>query len=529
MALAGVSLGWLCSTAAAATSPQIATEAGLIQGSQGQGAAQYLGIPYAAAPVGELRWRAPQPASPWSGVKEATRPGPACPQPVTPFSGGPTDEDCLQLNVYVSENAGAAQSLPVIAWIHPGGLGMGSGRDFDGTRLARDAHAVVVTLNHRLGALGFMRSAETSAEGRGANVGLQDQQLALRWIQRNIAGFGGDPRRVTIAGNSAGAWGVCMHLLSPMSAGLFQRAILQSGACLNTPTRTTVQAQAATDVLAQQLGCPKGVGQLACLRSKPAQAIIDASSDPLDLLRTTYPWAPVIDGVTLPRKLEDMLQDGQVNKVPLLMGTTTDEGRFFVGYSFHMKAGHRTTEAEYQHAAELMAGSAMAGHLTRALYPSSAESGGADIALTKLVTDAGFACPMWADAKRWSKHVPVYAYEFTDAAAPGPVDPFMDWRAYHTAEIQYVFRQPAFVTQVTRDMSPSQVQLSDQMVAYWAAFAAQGEPTAPGLPAWRRFDAATREILQLGTGGIGMQRQGAYEAAHQCGTWSFMFWLSGRL
>lgn len=521
---AAVGLMTLASHCAQAA-PIVKTETGQVQGITQSGTQRFLGIPYAAPPTGDLRWQAPRPAATWSGIRLASAFGPSCPQVSTRYHTGPTSEDCLTLNVYVPEPSGS-ETRPVMVWLHPGGLAMGAGSDIDGALLAARANAVVVTINYRLGVLGFLSADELQREAPGANYGLQDQQQALRWVQTNIRAFGGDAGRVTVFGNSAGSFSTCLHLVSPGSNGLFHHAILQSGPCIRLGGTTLPQASELANALAIKVQCPSGAGQLACLRSMPVETLLAASPDGLDTLRAANPWQPVMDGTTLPRKVTAMIQDGHVNRVPVMLGTAADEGRFFVGYSFHQQAGRAMTDADYVSAAAVMAGSTSAGAISRALYPVR-DYDSTDLAMAALTTDAGFACPALADAKRLSRLVPVFAYEFTDKQAPAPQDAFFEWGAYHTAELQYLFGKPAFVTDVSRDMTAAQTALAAQMVGYWGAFAANGNPNGGDRPVWPRFNELTTPFMNLAPGSVKPQAWGNYQKAHRCTMWSILFALTG--
>ena len=229
-----ITAGCELDTDAAATpsSPNAKTETGVVRGAAVTGGYQFLGIPYAAAPTGNLRWRPPQPAPSWKGVRDASQFGPSCPQPETPFAPpGVQSEDCLRLNVYTPAlSSGRAKARPVLVWIHGGGFVQDGARNYDPKNLAAEG-TVVVTVNYRLGALGFLAhpALASSPGGPSGNYGLMDQQAALRWVQHNIRTFGGDPNNVTIAGESAGGLSVLMHMVSEGSRGLFQKAIVQSG------------------------------------------------------------------------------------------------------------------------------------------------------------------------------------------------------------------------------------------------------------------------------------------------------------
>ena len=240
--------GAAASPASSGASPIVRSDGGLVRGADAAGVRSFLGLPYAAPPTGNLRWRPPQPAAAWSGVRDATKFGPSCPQSTVgnPFlPPGPISEDCLYLNVYTpASHSSGGGGRPVLVWIHGGGLVQDGARNYDGTKLAADG-AVVVTINYRLGALGFLAHPALASRPGGAagNYGLMDQQAALRWVQRNIAHFGGDPRNVTIAGQSAGGLSVLAQMVSPGARGLFQRAIVQSGTfALNQQPLATAEA-----------------------------------------------------------------------------------------------------------------------------------------------------------------------------------------------------------------------------------------------------------------------------------------------
>jgi para-nitrobenzyl esterase len=259
--------GAVASPTSSAANPIMRIDGGLVRGADAAGVRSFLGLPYAAPPTGNLRWRPPQPAAAWSGVRDATKFGPSCPQATmgNPFlPPGPISEDCLYLNVYTPA-ARPGANRPVLVWIHGGGLVQDGARNYDGTKLAADG-TVVVTINYRLGALGFLAHPALASRPGGAagNYGLMDQQAALRWVQRNIAQFGGDPRNVTIAGQSAGGLSVLAQMVSPGARGLFQRAIVQSGTfALNQQPLAT--AEAAGETFAKNAGCQDQTA--ACLRA----------------------------------------------------------------------------------------------------------------------------------------------------------------------------------------------------------------------------------------------------------------------
>src|SRR6266487_1836192 len=331
-ALALAAAGATAATAAAAAAsgsdsgPIVTTDDGAVRGMTAGTVDEFLGIPYAAPPTGNLRWRPPQPPAEWRGVRDATQFAPSCPQPVSPFlPPGPVSEDCLYLNVYtpalsISDmRSGDQDSRPVLVWIHGGGLTEEAGRNYDGSKLAADG-TVVVTINYRLGALGFLAHPALASRpgGPAGNYGLMDQQAALRWVQRNIARFGGDPHNVTIAGQSAGGLSVLAQLVSPGARGLFQRAIVQSGTFALTQ-RPLATAEAAGETFARNVGCPDQTA--ACLRSVPA-------SDLVSKFGVEIPG--VVDGSVLTQSIGTALARGQFARVPVVNGITHDEELLFV-------------------------------------------------------------------------------------------------------------------------------------------------------------------------------------------------------
>lgn len=506
-------------------SPVVQTQYGSVQGETINQTHRYLGLPYAAAPIGQLRWKAPQAPNAWTGIRMATQSGFACPQIASQYSKTPSHEDCLNLNVYTPANT--STNRPVIVWIHPGSLTMGSGSDYDASYLAQKSNAVVVTINYRLGVLGFLSTQETQQESSSANYGIQDQQQALRWVTNNIQAFGGDKQRITLMGASAGSASTCVHLASPGSAGLFHRAILQSGPCSMFGNKSLADAKALADSYASKVNCPTGAGQLSCLRAKDTKTLVSAAGDGLNILGENNPWTPVVDGVTLPRKLTDMIRDGAIQRVPVLIGTAADEGRYFVFYTFHQKLGRAMTLEDYKSAAEIMTGSAFNGSLSRTLYPASSFDS-IDNAMSSLLTDSGFACPALTDARRLSRHTPVYTYEFTDQQAPAVADPFFSLGAYHTGELQYLFGEPVFSTAVTKSMSTEQKDLSDKMLRYWGAFVSKGDPNVDTLPKWNRFSELTVPFMNLAPAKVGMQVWGDYVKTHRCLAWTLLLSTSGQ-
>ncbi|HTP17882.1 MAG TPA: carboxylesterase family protein, partial [Streptosporangiaceae bacterium] len=309
------------SPASGGASPLVRIAGGLVRGASAAGVNSFLGLPYAAPPTGNLRWRPPQPAASWSGVRDATQFGPSCPQALTGnplLPPGTISEDCLYLNVYAPPVGSNDQGgRPVLVWIHGGGLVQDGARDYDGSKLAADG-VVVVTINYRLGALGFLALPALASHGAAGNYGLMDQQAALRWVQRNIARFGGDPRNVTIAGQSAGGLSVLAQMVSPGARGLFQRAIVQSGTfALNQ--RPLATAEAAGERFATAVGCPDQ--SAACLRNAPVSALVANFGVEIP---------GVVDGSVLTQPIGTALASGQFARVPVINGITHDEELLFV-------------------------------------------------------------------------------------------------------------------------------------------------------------------------------------------------------
>ena len=441
----------------------------------------FLGIPYAAPPVGELRWQAPQPVQPWGALLDATELESSCPQNPGPFGLASTDEDCLYLNVYTPpvSTPPPAQGLPVMVWLHPGAFLVGdSGGQIPSELVGRGV--VVVTLNYRLGVLGWLSHPQLTAESPDAtsgNYGLQDQQAALRWVQNNIEQFGGDPDNVTIFGESAGGVSVHAHMVSEDSAGLFHRAIIQSGAYAMTfPTLAAAEVEGSN--FAGALGC----GTVECLRGLSVQTLLAAQSP----LPTAY--MPRKDGVLLSLSPREAFAIGAFNQVPVIEGSTHDEFSLFVAANALLR-GIPVNDATYPsliaaflglppEVAAVVVPQIVAAYPT-ASYPSAAA------ALTAVATDAVFACNSLLAMSLLAQHTPVYGYEFNDPDAPMgalPQVPGFDYGAYHGSELQYLFEVRRSVP--APDLDADQEQLSDIMQSYWTEFAASGDPNSAGTPVW---------------------------------------------
>ena len=449
--------------------------AGAVRGASDAGVSTFRGIPYASPPVGPLRWRAPVRLPRWSGVREATQFGAACMQPTSAFfKYAAMSEDCLFLNIWAPANPRRA---PVLVWIHGGSLVNGSGGDavYDGSQFAARG-IMVVSINYRLGPLGWLAHPGLSAESRrntSGNYGLLDQIEALRWIHRNIDAFGGDPGNVTIAGESAGALSVMFLMSAPDARGLFQRAIAQSGYMITMPELRNgsfadwPDAETSGAALARQLGARDVAG----LRAMSAQAIIDGTA------RTSYFPLGTIDGRTLRRQLVDTFDRGEQARVPVLAGFNEGEIRSlrFLLPPAPADAAAYTREIRARY-----------GDLADAFlkqYPAS------DIGESMLRTtrDALYG---WTSERLAAKQTAVGSAAFLYYFDHGyPAAEAGGFRAFHASEIPFVFG----TTSLTPPWWPAIPQdarerrLSDAMLSYWASFARDGRPRAPGEPDWRPY------------------------------------------
>lgn len=425
----------------------------------------YKGIRYAQAPVGDLRFRAPQPVT-CTGEQPALAYGPKCPQLDEGTYVG--DEDCLQLNVWAPVAAGPPR--PVMVWIHGGGNIVGSAVEpvYDGQRLAEAGDVVVVTVNYRLGQLGWLADASLAAsDGAVGNYGTLDQVEALRWVRDHIAGFGGDPGNVTIFGESAGGRNVCTLLAVPAAAGLFHRAIVESGACKFLQTEAA--AQAVADDVAAALGCSGD--RAACLRAATAEQVIRANPGTAGVL-TASSYGSVIDGVVLAEQPEDAIAAGRHHAVPFLIGANADETV--------REAPVNLTEAQYQQLVRAQLGPTL-GDLALAQYPVSAYPT-PRAAYVRMTTDVRFVCPSREIAAAAAPHAPTFRYFFS--YRPTPLG------APHAIEIPFVFGTFAAIPYTP---SAADLALATAIQGYWTRFARTGDPG--GSPAWPRYAAGDPTLV----------------------------------
>ncbi len=499
------------------------TEDGLVRGERVGEVERYQGIPYAAAPVGPLRWGSPRPVDDWSGIRRAIRPAEPCAQ-AGDFIGDPpsTVEDCLYLNVTVPRRASARRPVPVMVWIHGGGFQWGSGAIYGAERLAERGDVAVVTLNYRLNVFGFL--AHPALDGGPArfgsgNLGVEDQQAALRWVRRNAAAFGGDPGNVTIFGESAGAQVSCSHLTAPGSRGLFDRVIMQSGPCtMNWPfgeewrAKPRAEAEAIGLAVAAKARCADPATAETCLRSLSPDELLAADAG-------EHGHGPSFGGngviVEDPARL---LAAGRAAAVPVLHGITQDEHvTFQVG--MELMIGGPIPAPAYGPTVQQFLGldPAQTARVLRE-YPLSRYGGSTGGAMADLLTDWAWACPAIETNTLLARRGPTYAFEFADRAAPwfaGTAAPDYPTGAFHAGELQYLFSG----AYAGRPLSPEQRRLADRMIDYWANFAHHGDPNGPGAPYWPRHRAASTKAQALAPGAGGIRQVDLYRE-HRCGFWA---------
>lgn len=486
-------------------------ESGSLRGIVKGGVDEYLGIPYAAAPVGELRWKPPLAEKPWSSTFSANEMGKTCPQTdVGVFAAPSTSEDCLYLNVYVGHSLNQLKGgRPVLVWFHGGGLIVGESNYYDGTLLAAQGSAVVVTVNYRLGILGFFAHAELDKEGHPfANYGLMDQQFALRWVKQNIDKFGGDPGNVTIAGQSSGGTSVMSQLVSPGAAGLFQYAISQSGAAIilkHPAFGAPLPLKFAEELgahFAEATGCPDQTAQ--CLRKLPVTKIL-ANQRPYATVQA------VIDGTVLPTTYIEAFRSGRVNHVTLINGNAHDEQRWAVGIQ-EIAAGKPLTPAGYEAAVEAFYGKTLSSKVLVEYSLRDYISPG--LAYAAAVTDSLYACTGHKVNELLAEKMPTYAYEFADQTAPSYLEATsFSLGAAHTFELQYLFANYHGAKGIIRPLNPLQQKLSAKMIEYWTGISRGAEGYL-----WPRYDAKLDNYMTL-ISPEPIMRSGSFVSEHKCKFW----------
>ncbi len=472
----------------------------------------FLGIPYAKPPVGPLRWQPPRAIEPWATALDASKKGPECAQ-LDPIGGKfatISSEDCLTLNVWTPSKP-KSEKLPVMVWIHGGAFVLGSGGDpaYDGHNLSEATGVVVVSINYRLGPFGFLSlpslRAEDAAFPSAGNYGLEDQRAALQWVKANAAAFGGDPSNVTVFGESAGGASVCHHLVSPLSKGLLQRAIIESGPCELVSTKDAADAQglALTDALACKQG--DAAANLACARGKTAAEIALALPLSQDFISPGgAKWNPVVDGHELTDQPTALVEAGAFEKVPTILGYNSDEASLF----FLLGNTTIADDAALATLAETIAPGH--GQEISAQYPS-AEYGTAQAAGIAAVTDAGFICPTRRTAKALAKGgAATYLYHFAYAPTGGL---FGDLGSFHSGEIRYVLGNRSQI--LPQALTDEELALTDIVQGYWTRFAATGDPNGASAFAWPRYDVTADEAIVLDTA----PSKGSAHRAKQCAFW----------
>jgi para-nitrobenzyl esterase len=474
---------------------------GSLRGTVSQGVREFLGVPYAAPPVRDLRFAPPRPARPWAGVRSATARGPACVQfqPMGVPKGQPTSEDCLYLDIYTPAGARSGDRLPVVFWIHGGNFTQGTGTLFGGQRFASLTNSVFVSINYRLGTYGYLALPELADSG---DYGLLDQIAALGWVRSSIAAFGGDPRNITIDGQSAGSGSVCDMLASPQAAGLFQRAIMESGPCAIIAPIPLSAAEALGGKLAAAAGCGQPRAVVACLRDAPSSRLVAAAQR--DVIN-----APAYGTRVLPVLPAQAIASGQWNKVPLIIGGVRSEGKlFFIG-----QAG--LTAAQYAAAVDSQYGAAAAAvlaHYPVKSYPAPF------YARAAVFTDSLFACPSYWSASELAAQVPTWQEEFDDPASPamsGYHPPGIDMSDAHSAELAYLWN----FALAERPLTAAGLRLGEQMDRYWGAFARTGKPGVPGQVAWPEVTVGTHPVIGFHPANDTVSAT-LFPAEHQCDFWA---------
>lgn len=478
------------------TEVEVTYDHGAVVGRTIGGVHTFLGLPYAAPPVGDLRWRPPQPAMPWATPRDASELGSRCPQ--VDFMGGSDtlegDEDCLFLNVFTPEIA-PSTPMPVFVWIHGGAFLSGRG-DVQPSRLAAVSQTVVVSINYRLDVLGFLAHTALTAEGEGSsgNYGILDQRAALQWVRDNIAAFGGDPANVTVAGQSAGAFSIAVHGVSPGSAGLFHRAIVQSGAPNLLILPSLAAAEERGSRIAQGVMCTEPATASECLRAKSVEELVvlpDYLSIPGGIFyQGELPFLPpTIDGVVLPITPGEAYDAGSFTSIPFMVGSNDDEGTVF--HNVPLGSTPVTDEAEYL--AALGRRWPEDNALSIAEQYSIVSYGDANAALNAVTGDF-VNCGTRRFARALSDNgAQTWLYAFGAVPEGLLIDAFQ-LGAFHSAELIFLFD---YVDPVFGEAPSEQSDVVEAMQGYWTRFSATGDPNGGTLPVWPSFETDTDYHLRL--------------------------------
>lgn len=487
----------------AGTKASVRTPQGAMDGTAGDSSLSFRGIPYALAPTGDRRWKPPQATAAWTGTLDASKFAKHCPQENAQTDAN-ANEDCLYLNVYTpkalaSANPGGKRA--VMVWIHGGANAFGASDFYDPTPLVETGDVIVVTLNYRVGALGFLAHPALEAEGhKSVNYGVMDQQLALAWVRDNIASFGGDAGNVTIFGESAGGLNVTTHLISADSRGLFHKAIIESGGYL-LQTPTLAQSQDKGKAFATRIGCADQ--STACLRGKTVAEIL-ANEGTVNTAGAAYHQATQ-DGTVLPEAQASALASGRFAKVPVLVGANSNEGRLFFGAA--------ATAADYQGTVDFYSTkNGRAPATTATTYPLANYTNAMEAA-SAVLGDAEFACPSRRTAQWFANWVPTYAYEFSDPASAA--------RSGHFAEVYYLHNYKNIANFGWNGPADSQ-KLSVAMRRYWTQFAKNGTPNSADTPVWNNYRPSTDNLQLLVPGGPredSARENADYATRHFCSYW----------
>lgn len=488
--------------------PVISVDQGLLRGIPADGITKYLGVPFATA----SRFESPFPAAPWSGVLEASHHGPQCPQTAPSLQG--SGEDCLNIDIYAPANA-ADRNLPVMVWLYGGAFILGANNQYDSpSSLVSRGDVIVAVPNYRTGPFGFLALPELADEASGGtgNYAIEDQQEALRWVQRNIANFGGDPRNVTIFGESAGGASVCTQIASPKAAGLFSKAIVQSGTCarsmLQPPTKEVAYQR--SERYADGVGCGNPDTRLSCLRSLPGDKLLDSPTLGISGMVGNITWTPVVDGVTLVDTPEIAMRSGAGKNIRMLVGSNTNEGSTFVA-ALDYGSGRVPTESSYHAFLETLFGNRAGTILEQypaSKYPSPGDTEGA------VMTDSQFACPsLWTvEAASHGGTGGVWQYQF--AEAPIPANSVIAG-AFHGADVPYIF---SGMLGIPIPWTGPSLNFAHQLQSQWATFAHSGSPNAEGLPFWPEWNPQSTPVLQTSVSSSLTNTN--FAAEHKCEFWS---------
>jgi len=458
----------------------IKLDSGRISGLHQDGIWTYLGIPYAKPPVGNLRWKPPEPPQHWSGTRQCIKFGPSCPQPPSDEQVGQTSEDCLYLNVWTPAKS-SSEKLPVMVWIHGGAFAEGSGSEptYNGRNLSKQG-VVVVTINYRLGPFGFLAYPALSSEsphGVSGNYGLLDQTQALKWVKKNIAAFGGNPVNVTIFGESAGAESVDIHMVIPQSKGFFNRAISESGPQWHfgflPPLSDLREAEKTGGQLATALGCSSAADPLAAMRAKSSEELITAWgwTEQKVCPPTGLQFFPVVDGWLLPDQPTTLFKEGKQHDIPLIIGSNKDDGSVFS----ELAGLNKVTAAEYESLIQSNAGDSAPEVLK--MFPAETDAQ-VPTALSNLMTQMDFASfPRFVAGSVAKTKTKAFLYQFTRVP---PTEMGAQLGAYHGSELPYVFGN----LDTTQGYDQADLELSKIIMGYWTRFARTGDPNGGGQTEW---------------------------------------------